>query len=124
VLAPVTLYYPSYYRSLGVKLYNFEGKKAVPPNCRVISYAERSYPGGITYKAVIGMQTFPTYEEAESYISKQASGKYKIASSNPFVSPVPLEALENYRMVYSSKAGKMQPDIGMVPTVKIFEYEE
>lgn len=124
MLVPVLLFYPAYYRSFSVRLYNFDGEAVSPLRCTVISYKEKVRPDGAYYKEITGAKTFPTYENAEAYISQQESGNYKIVADNPFISPVPLEALKHYRLVFSSKTGKVQTGVGMVPTVKIFEYEK
>ena len=122
-MVPVILLYPEYYRSLCVRLYNFEGEEIVPNSCNVISYQEKVAPNGKIYKAITDSQTFPTYEEAVKYISEQKSGNYKIVGKDPFVSPVALEKLEHYRLIYSSEAGLVKPSVGKVSEVKIFEYE-
>jgi dolichyl-diphosphooligosaccharide--protein glycosyltransferase len=121
-LMPVQLFYPEYYRSLAVRLYNFDGGKATLGSCIVISYQEKVSREGVRYKEIINSQSFPTYEAAAAHIAKQKSGNYKIVGNNPFVSPVSLEGLKNYKLVYSSDARVMQPGIGMVSVVKIFEY--
>jgi len=123
-LKPVVLFYPEYYCSLVVRLYNFDSKQVIPRNCTVISYRERVSRGGQIYKEITGVQSFSTYGEAEDYIASQKSGSCRIAGIDPFVSPVPLEALEHYNLVYSSKSSKMIPSGGLVPEVKIFEYVE
>ena len=40
----------------------------------------------------------------------------------PFTSPVPLETLEYYELIYSSEGSKMKPDGEPIPEVKIFAY--
>ena len=121
-LLPVMLFYPEYYRSLIVRLYNFDGREVNPQTTKVISYEERISGDGKPYKLVTSIKSLPGYEEAEAYVSNQASGNYRIVSENPFVSPVPLEALEHYELIYSSKSRKMEPGGSIVPEVKIFEY--
>jgi len=43
---------------------------------------------------------------------------------NPMLSPVPLEALEHYKLIHSSDSMVNLPDGREVPGVKIFEYIE
>jgi hypothetical protein len=88
----------------------------------VISYQEKVSRDGTPYKEITGVQSFPSYEEAEAYIASQESTNYRIVGNNPFVSPVPLEALEHYKLVYSSPSSVTQPGGGSIPEVKIFEY--
>ncbi|MFH1925335.1 MAG: oligosaccharyl transferase, archaeosortase A system-associated [Chloroflexota bacterium] len=118
-----TLYlHPEYYRSLAVRLYNFDGKAVTPAQVEVISYQERPLKEGGTVKVIDGKQVFPSYEEAKSYISEQKSGQFQIVGETPFISAVPLEELEHYKLVYSSPESLPQPGVSNVPIVKIFEY--
>jgi len=122
MLMPVIRYYPEYYRSLVVRLYNFDGGQVTPQSSMVISYQEKVNREGVTYKEITSVQSFPSYEEAEAYISSQESGNYRIVGTDPFISPVPLEALEHYKLVYSSKSSVTQPGVSPISEVKIFEY--
>jgi len=133
-LKPVILLYPEYYRSLLIRLYNFDGSQVTPQSSMVISYQEKVSREGKTYKEVTSSKSFSSYEEAEAYISSQESTNYRIVSTHlisiddiafitdPFVSPVPLEALGHYKLVYSSQGTTTQPGGGSIPEVKIFEY--
>lgn len=123
-LAPVLLFYPEYYRSLVIRLYNFDGSEVIPQSSTVISYKERISREGEPYKEITSSQSFPSYEEAEAYVLSQESDNYRIVSNNPFISPVPLEALEHYKLIHSSETSMMQPGVGMISEVKIFEYTE
>ena len=117
LLEPVRLYYPAYYQSTVVRLYNFDGKAVAPTASVVISYEEKVTSGGDEYKEITDALSFPTYEAAKAYISSQDAGNYKIVSASPFDSPVPLEELNSYELIY--------PDLGATittTTVKIFEY--
>ena len=80
------------------------------------------YQEGIDYKQITGAEQFDSYEEAEAYLSSQESANYEIVGNNPFVSPVPLEALEHYRLIHGSDSSIELPEIGTIPAVKIFEY--
>jgi len=121
-LEPVLLFYPEYYSSLVVRLYNFDGSKVIPKTSMVISYQEKVSPDGQPYKQIASVRSFDSYEEAQTYISNQKSSNYMIVSPDPYASPVPLPAVEHYRLVYASKGSVMEPGIGMVPEIKIFEY--
>jgi len=116
------LFYPEYYHSLSTRLYNFDGKAVTPQSSWVISYQERVSQRGEPYKEITGSKEFSSYEEAVAYVSSQESTNYKIVSDHPFVSPVPLDAVNHYQPVYSSESCKMTRGGGMVPLVKIFEY--
>jgi dolichyl-diphosphooligosaccharide--protein glycosyltransferase len=121
-LEPVLLFYPEYYRSLVVRLYNFDGKNVISPGPAVISYEEKATPDGQYYRQITSVQSFDTYAEAQNYVTSQKSGNYRIVSGNPYASPVPLPAVEHYKLIYSSKNSVTETGIGTVPEVKIFEY--
>jgi len=121
-LISVQLFYPEYYRSMVVRLYNFDGDQVTPQNSLVISYEEKIDREGNPYKEIVSGRSFDSYEEAEAYISSQESGNYRIVGTNPFISPVPLEALKKYRLIHSSDESKIVPEFGEISEVKIFEY--
>ena len=112
-LSPITLYHESYYRSMAVRLYSFEGQAVVPEESIVISYEGRTAPGGVPYKEITSAQFFDTYGEAAAYLADQTGDNYIVVGPDPFKSPVPLEALQGYQLIYQTE--------GTHP-VKIFEY--
>jgi oligosaccharyl transferase (archaeosortase A-associated) len=112
----VALYYPAYYRSLVVRLYNFDGKAVAPAASVVISYQGDATFGGEKFKIITNAWSFPTYEEAQAFVANQTSGNYRIGSPDAFASLVPLEELKSYELAYP---------LGETPnttTVKIFKY--
>jgi len=119
----VPLFYPAYYRSLSTRLYIFDGDAVIPTISWVISYGEKVINGGEPQKHLTGVEQFDTYEEAEAYRLSQSSDNYRIVSVSPFLTPVPLEAVQNYRLVHSAGT-VMHPDVGVFTEVKIFEYTE
>jgi len=112
------LYYPAYYRSLYSRLYNFNGEAVTDEKPWVITY-ETDEQGN---KFVTDSQEFASYQEALDYLDSQESGNHTIIGSNPFISPVPLEALPDFRLVHSSSQGTSLSGVGFVPEVNIFEY--
>ncbi len=121
-LVPVSLFYPEYYQTLCVRLYYFDGKAVTAPNPLVISYEDKVNSSGKPYKQLTDAQYFDSYKEALDYLEKQESGNHRLVGDNPFVSPVPLEALVEYKLIYSSDAGVPQQDADVISEVKIFEY--
>ena len=117
-LSPVVLYHPAYYRSMIVRLYNFDGQAVLPNESVVISYAEEP---GTNHRVITGIWPFPTYAEAEEYIAGQETDNYRIVSDDPFRSPVPLEELSRYELVHAS-AATVRSETRSIPQVKIFEY--
>jgi dolichyl-phosphooligosaccharide-protein glycotransferase len=110
------LFYPAYYQSMVARLFNFDGQAQNATQPRVISYENRTDSNGFAYREVTSLKSFDTYEEAQAYLATQTSGSWKIVGGDAFTSIVPLEALADYHLVYSSGATK---DRG---TVKVFEY--
>ncbi|MGQ9545814.1 MAG: oligosaccharyl transferase, archaeosortase A system-associated [Dehalococcoidia bacterium] len=110
------LFYPAYYQSMVVRLYNFECKAVTPTECVVITYEEKIAVGGQRYKEITGGWSFPSYEDALAYIAAQPPGDYRIVGTNPFSSPVPLEKLETYEFVYPTEGSNS------TTPVKIFRY--
>ena len=121
-LVPIQLFHPEYYRSLVVRLYNFDGQAVTPEISIVISYEEKVVQEGESIKLITHAQDFPSYEEAVAFISSQKPGNHRIVSDNPFISPVPLEELKRFKLIYSSDVSIIQPGVGAIPSVKIFEY--
>jgi dolichyl-diphosphooligosaccharide--protein glycosyltransferase len=114
-----TLFYPAFYQSIAIRLYNFDGKAVTPAtnSSIVISYEERVTSDGQKYKEITSGQAFSTYEDARAYLASQTSGNYRIVGTSSSASPVPLEALDNYERVYP------EPDATITSaTVKIFKY--
>jgi dolichyl-diphosphooligosaccharide--protein glycosyltransferase len=114
-----TLFYPAYYQSMVVRLYNFDGKAVTPAtnSSIVISYEEKVATGGQKYKEITWGQSFSSYEDAWAYLASQTSGNYRIVGTSASTSAVPLEALANYERVYPA------PDATISSaTVKIFKY--
>jgi oligosaccharyl transferase (archaeosortase A-associated) len=122
-LQPIILFYPEYYRSMVIRLYNFDGSQTSPTNITVISYQDKIASNGFAYKQIVDVESFHNYEIAQNYVSSQKSGNYRIVSSDPYSSPVPLPALEHYKLIYSSKGTTIDTITGKVyPEEKIFEY--
>ncbi|MGB6874122.1 MAG: oligosaccharyl transferase, archaeosortase A system-associated [Dehalococcoidia bacterium] len=110
------LFYPAYYNSIVVRLYNFDGKAVTPTESIVMSYEEKEYEGE-KYKEITSWQPFSSYEDAQAYVASQTSGNYRIVGVDSFSSPVPLEELNSYERVYPD------PDATTTTaTVKIFKY--
>jgi oligosaccharyl transferase (archaeosortase A-associated) len=137
----VALYYPAYYQSTVARLYNFDGKAVVPSGnstvaaswawktgqellnsgYKVIIYSQYNIVpinAAAQYNVIVGGQFFPSYEEAETYVSAQQPGNWEIGGVDPFKSIVPLEALSSYERVYPAQ------NITAITstTVKIFKY--
>jgi oligosaccharyl transferase (archaeosortase A-associated) len=115
----VSFFYPSYYQSAVARLYNFDGKAVVPKEnaAIVLSWQWDTSTEGQRLKKVIGSWAFNSYEDAEVYIASQQTGNYVLGNNNPFVSPIPLEEMQSYELVYSSPQTTNNQAY-----IKIFEY--
>ncbi len=117
------LFYPEYYRSMAVRMYNFDCQAVTPANVWVISYQEqRDTKSGAIYKIIVDAKQFATYEEAEEFVSSQEEGNYRIASMNPMIPCTPLEALEDYEVVHVSEQGQLFTSGNLTSEVKVFQY--
>jgi len=113
-------YYPTYYQSAVVRLYNFNGKATTADNSTVIlSYREMTSIEGNPYREVLDLKTFSNYQEAEEYVNQQKSGKYVLGNFNPFITPIQLDEMEHFELVFESS--QKQNDNAQV---KIFEYRK
>jgi dolichyl-diphosphooligosaccharide--protein glycosyltransferase len=119
---PTVLFYPSYYQSMVVRLYNFDGKQVTQGEINVVGYDNVVANDGRKYKAINDVQKFNSMAEAEQFIAAQKPKMYRIVGEDPYISPVALDALANYKLVYSSSQKKQD---GPVTTsyIKIFEYQ-
>ena len=110
------------------RLYNFEGKEVVPSDSTfVISYITKITGSGFEYKQITEHRRFNTYEEAQSFLEQHSSANYRIVGYDAFVSPVPLERLEGYSLVYKSPTTVVEIEESggfkrTISDVEIFEY--
>ena len=71
-----------------VRLYNFDGNAVTESNVTALSYQDMQDASGQPYKQITDYKTFKTFNEAQAYVSQQKTGRYKIGSTDPFISPV------------------------------------
>jgi len=112
--------YPAFYQSMATRLYSFNGTAQAGLNPTVVEYTVRTTSQG-SYKEVISVKQFSTYEEAVAFKSAQTSGDFVIVGTDIMESPVPLEALKNYRLIYSSSENVTLSSAGSSAQIKIFE---
>jgi dolichyl-diphosphooligosaccharide--protein glycosyltransferase len=121
-LMPVQVYYPEYYRNLLIRLYNFNGKAVTGGSPIVLSYEEKVISDGQRYRQVTDAKEFSSYKEALDNLQQEGSTNRVIIGKQAFISPIPLEAVPDFKLVYSSEEGSSLQDVGKVPQVKIFQY--
>jgi dolichyl-diphosphooligosaccharide--protein glycosyltransferase len=127
---PLLLYHPAYYRSMVSRLYNFSAEAWDPdswlqasPKDRIhaISHVERKDAKGNKFNAISDVRQFTSYEAAEKWL--EANEEYRIMGTNAFISPIPLEKLEHYRLVYRSPTTVVKRGEEILSYVAIFEYQ-
>ncbi|UCC17729.1 MAG: oligosaccharyl transferase, archaeosortase A system-associated, partial [Dehalococcoidales bacterium] len=118
------LYYPEYFRSMAVRLYNFDCQAVNSTAIWVIGYEEREDDAGNFFKLVTEAKQYTSYEEAEEFISGQETGNYRIVSNDPMVPCIPLEELDNYELVHASEQGLQLTSGNLTPQVKVFQYKQ
>jgi dolichyl-diphosphooligosaccharide--protein glycosyltransferase len=118
---PLLVFYPEFYRTTVIRLYNFDGQQVLPPSTMVMAWQEQRLPDGQKFKEISGFKKFNTYAEAAAFIPGQKGGNYRIIGTDPLSSPVPLEALAGYKLVYQSSQ-KASAGSSPLPMIKIFEY--
>jgi hypothetical protein len=118
---PLLVFYPEFYRTLVIRLYNFDGKQVLPQKTAVMTWQERTMPDGQKFKEILGLRNFRGYDEAAAFVAGQKEGNCRIVGSDPLASPVPLEALDGYKPVYQSKE-TASAGSSPLPVIKIFEY--
>jgi asparagine N-glycosylation enzyme membrane subunit Stt3 len=117
-LFSTTLFSVDYYRTMIVRLYNFEGKAVTKTKATVIIYQIVQTSNGAQVKMITDSKDFDTYQEAQDYIATQDSTKlYDIVGTDPFTSPITLDALDDYSLIYTAATS----DNDTQP-VKILEY--
>jgi asparagine N-glycosylation enzyme membrane subunit Stt3 len=132
---PKAFYYPQYYQSTLVRLYNFNGEAVTSENATVLTYEVVKDNNGNSAKLITDAKEFSSYQEALNYMAKEGPTNHVLVGVNPFISPIPLEALSDYKLVYASDAPEslvthqdlvLLPELNIsyteVPEIKIFEY--
>ena len=119
---PTILFYPEYYRTMISRLYNFDGKAVIPDNVSVVEYKEIMVQDGRRFKEINEIKKFNSYDEAQQFI-KENNKNYIIAGDDPNKSPVPLDELRGYKLVYNSNE-KVSTGSKPQSEIKIFEYDK
>ena len=117
---PVVLYYPEYYQTMLVRLYNFRGEAYEPDEFTAIRY-QTGGGSGQSAKEVAETRRFQTYDEALAFMSQAGEGNWRLVSADPLKSVVPLEALERFTIEYESSAQTFL-QAQLLPEVRVFRY--
>jgi hypothetical protein len=109
---------------MSTRLYLFLGDEWVPDRTTwVIAYVTRTAGNGESYNEITEQHRFATYDEAVEFLETHDSGEYRIVGEHPLVSPVPLEELDEYELVYSSPTTVAYRGDFTISAVEIFEYK-
>jgi dolichyl-phosphooligosaccharide-protein glycotransferase len=111
------VYYPEYFKTLCVRLYNFDGK-AVSAKPIVIMFTNGVNADGTNYRLIHDYKQCNSYQEALDLMATLVEGTCAIVSTSPFISPIDLEAINDFTLLHSSNEM-----INAIPQVKIFEYK-
>ncbi len=102
---PVFLYYPDYFRTMAVRLQTFAGAPVTPQGSLwVVGFREEHRPDGALIKRIGEMKPFSSYRRAVEYLDSRPVG-YRLVSTDPASSCVPLPALETFRRAYPEEDG-------------------
>ncbi len=112
--------YPEYYQSMASRLYSFNGTAQAGINTLVVEYTTRTTDEG-SYKEVVNETRFDTYDEAVVFMAGKSSENFVIAGTDVLVSPVPLVALEHYRIIYETEEKVSVSSSAQAAEIKIFE---
>jgi len=131
-LTSKVIYYPEYYRTTCVRLFHFGGEAVTDEKPVVIDFDEVRGDDGSIYKRITKIATFTSYEEALEYLESEDVENRQLVGLYPFISPIPLEAMEDYRLLYTSIGEVAHYDMDLIPEVepirlllpevRIFEY--
>jgi asparagine N-glycosylation enzyme membrane subunit Stt3 len=117
-VTPIRMFDPDYYKLLLVKLYNFDGKASAGETPVVLSYEVRTAGGSNVYVLTEDPKQFNSYREALTYINNNPDKNFYLGSNNPYVNPIPIDAVTDFNLVYGSTDND---DTDNVPDVKVFQ---
>jgi dolichyl-phosphooligosaccharide-protein glycotransferase len=116
-------YRPAYYRSMVVRLFVYGGQPVDGHDGAEILWLRKA-PGGRGYPEVIGTRRL---QPAEDPLAAEAACRDEgcvLVGDNPLVSCVPLEALRNFRPVFSSTSASMGIGSTARKEVQVYEVTE
>jgi hypothetical protein len=121
-LVPIPVYTTDYYKLLCVRLYNFDGKASTGEKPIVLTYTVQISSTGQSYRLASNAQQFNSYQAAQAYVAAHPNEKDAIVSNNPFVNPIPLEAVPDFKLVFSSTKNDALSVSNHTAEVKVFQY--
>jgi asparagine N-glycosylation enzyme membrane subunit Stt3 len=120
----MTVFHPDYYKSMAVRLFNFDGQAVKSPGCPVIIY--KDIDGQKWVQKIIDT---PSYREALDYTSKNPltdGSLYTYGGTDPFLSCVDLEQVKDIiplKGFGGVDLSGMSQAVKQAYEIKIFEYK-
>lgn len=116
------LCYPEYYRTMLVRLYGFGGAAVTPTRITAIRWSDQERAGQRVLRLEQQMN-FANATEAERFIASRPAERWRIASPDPLISCVSLDALGDFHPVFQSLTHQLNASGKLGPSrVQIYEY--
>jgi oligosaccharyl transferase (archaeosortase A-associated) len=120
---PKVFYLPAYYRSLAIRLFVFGGQAADGRGgAMLLSLQQKTFPRGGTYQEVVGTKRFESAQEALAAEATCRDRGCVLVGENPMLSCVPLEALQQFRPVFSSTTSVVGFGSSGRKAVQVYEF--
>jgi hypothetical protein len=124
-LVPKVFYLPDYYRSLVVRLFVFGGQAVDGRGgATVLFLRPKTPPRPGSYQDVVGAKRF---ESAQDALAAEAACRNEgcvLAGDNPLISCVALEALQQFRPVFSSTTSVIGFGTAGRKAVQVYEFTD
>jgi oligosaccharyl transferase (archaeosortase A-associated) len=121
-IIPIQVYDLEYYKLLSVRLFNFNGKASTSERPMVLTWEDKTTTSGVHIRLVTDAQEYDSYQSALNYVAANPDKKLYIAGSSPFINPIPIEAVTDYNLVFSSAQKIKSTDSTSSSTTKVFQY--
>ena len=119
---PRVYYRPAYYRSLVIRLFVFGGQAVDGRGgAKILWTQQKTLPRVGTYSEVIRTQQFESAQEASAAEAACRNEGCVLVGDNPMVSCVPLEAVRQFRPVFSSSIAVLGFGNGGRKAVQVYE---
>jgi oligosaccharyl transferase (archaeosortase A-associated) len=119
---PREIFNVNYYKLLSVRLFNFDGKASTGEKPMVFTWEEKTTTTGLRIRLITDYKEFDSYKAAVNYVAANTDKNLYVGNINPFVNPIPMEAVTDYNLVFSSTERVNITDNTSVSSVKVFEY--
>jgi len=105
-LVPVQIYMEPYFRSMTARLYFFDGTEVAGGEGVGLAYRGMELESGAVVPVLTKSPKITSnYSELQAFVndSRKQGDLAEIAATSPTSSPIPLEALQHYRLVHESE---------------------